>query len=163
MRRAAIIVGLGLSSFAIGGYAAAATVTMQQNQWAVFSGPTDFTVSPISKDGSFSYSYGFSDTGCGTSGSWSCMPTDLVLGDVQSSFAHNFGYGWSPVNVHGQAVDSVLSFSSAFLFFRVNSGTALLTWTDAVDAPAPVPLPAAGLMMLAGMGALVAVRRRGKV
>lgn len=155
----ATAVGLGLAYASTAAFAA--TVTMQQNQWAVFEADRTFNISPISKDGSFSYSYGFSDTGCGNSGAWSCAPTDLKLGEVQTSFSHNFGYGWSPVNVHGQREDSLLPVSKLLMFFRVNSGSGSVSWADVAETPAPVPLPAAGLLLVAALGALGLVKGRG--
>lgn len=139
----------------------AATVSLKQNEWLVIQSEGSFGVKPISRDGSFSYSYGFSDTGCGDSGSWSCMPTGLAMGAVQSSFDHNFGYGWSPVNVHGQIEQTFLAMEKLFLFFRVNSGSADLTFVEGVvDAPAPVPLPMSLQLLLCALMTLGAVRAR---
>lgn len=132
----------------------AATVSLKQNEWMVIQSEGSFGVKPISRDGSFSYSYGFSDTGCGGSGAWSCMPTGLALGAVQSNFSHNFGYGWSPINIHGQVADSIIDVSSRFLFFRVNSGSGALVFADPVTSPAPVPLPASLGFLLMGLAAL---------
>lgn len=159
---AATAIGLGLGA-CIGGSAHSATVNFNQNQWAVITAPSTFTVTPSNRNGSFSYSYGFSDTGCGNSGAWSCMPDGLALGEVQDKFNHNFGYGWSPVNVHGARDEAEVTSLGQYLFFRVNSGSGSLVYADAVTTPAPVPLPAAGLLALAGIASLAVIRkRRGK-
>lgn len=159
---------LGIAGCMVAGVLAqqseAATVSLKQNEWLVIQSEGSFGVSPISRDGSFSYSYGFSDTGCGDSGAWSCVPNGLKLGEVQQNFNHNFGYGWSPVNVHGQIEQTFLAMEKLFLFFRVNSGSADLTFVEGVvDAPAPVPVGPGAVFLLTGLAGLGLARAMNNV
>ena len=71
-----------LSFASLAGSASAATVDavqMKQNDWIVFDFASEqgtFKVTPGSTNGSFSYSYGFSDSLCPQS--WACMPQTRV-------------------------------------------------------------------------------------
>ena len=80
--------------------------------------------------------------------------------------AQHFGYGWNPQSFGGVRSDTILTgaTNSLFMFFRVTSGSASVSQmiADAPTDPAPVPLPAAGFLMMAGLGALSILRKRQK-
>lgn len=159
-----------LSFASLAGVASAATVNavqMKQNDWIVFDfapGQGTFQVTPGSTDGSFSYSYGFSDTLCPQS--WACMPQTRAFNTVYANGGGDFGYGWNPQSFGGVRSDTILTgaTNSLFMFFRVTSGSASVSQmiADAPTDPAPVPLPAAGFLMMAGLGALSILRKRQK-
>ena len=159
-----------LSFASLAGVASAATVNavqMKQNDWIVFDFAPEqgtFKVTPGSTDGSFSYSYGFSDTLCPQS--WACMPKDRALNTIHANGGGDFGYGWNPQSFGSVRSETILTGAKTtlFMFFRVTSGSASVSQmiADAPTDPAPVPLPAAGLLMMAGLGALGVLRKRQK-
>ena len=157
--------------FVLPGLSSAATVNsveMKQNDWIVFDSvaKTDgFTITPGSTNGSFSYTYGFSDSLCPQS--WACMPESRPFNTVQTNGGGDFGYGWSPQSfgsVVNQTTLATTTESNLYLFFRVTSGSASVSWSVADTAPevAPVPLPAPAILLLAGIGGLATLRRRKK-
>jgi hypothetical protein len=72
------------------------------------------------------------------------------------------GYDGNPQSFSDTTLTCVKT--SLSLFFGVISGPALVSHLvgNAPEAPAPVPLPAAGLLMMAGLGALSVLRKRQK-
>jgi len=88
-----------LSFASLAGSASAATVDavqMKQNDWIVFDFASEqgtFKVTPGSTNGSFSYSYGFSDSLCPQS--WACMPQTRAFNTVYANGGGDFGYGSS--------------------------------------------------------------------
>ena len=154
----------------IAGSAFAATVNavqMKQNDWIVFDFAPEkgtFKVTPGSTDGSFSYSYGFAESLCPQS--WACMPKSRAFNTVYSNGGGDFGYGWNPQSFGSVVSDTILTgaTNSLFMFFRVTSGSASVSQmiAEAPTDPAPVPLPAAGFLMMAGLGALSILRKRQK-
>lgn len=116
-------------------------------------------------------------------GAYNATEVTAVGGGVFSllSFAFNLNGGGSgnTVYVESNKAGSLLSFASANLspvnlannslfqditalrFWKTGGGNAYLDNLSLdVTVPAPVPLPAAGLMLLAGVGGLAAMRRR---
>lgn len=158
-----------LSFASLAGVASAATVNavqLKQNDWIVFDfapGQGTFKITPGSTDESFSYSYGFSDSLCQ---SWACMPQTHAFNTVYSNGGGDFGYGWNPQSFEKVSSETILTGAknSLFMFFRVTSGSASVSQmiADAPTDPAPVPLPAAGFLMMAGLGALSILRKRQK-
>lgn len=166
------LLAAALLSFAsLAGAASAATVNaveMKQNEWIVFDFAPEqgvFKVTPGSTDGSFSYSYGFSDSLCPQP--WTCMPQNRSLNTVHASFDHGFGYSWSGGSFGSVVSETTLTAAknSLYLFFRVTSGSASVSQlvADQPETPAPVPLPASALLLLGGVGGIAALRRRRKV
>lgn len=159
-----------LSLAPIAGAASAATVNavqMKQNDWVVFDFAPEqgtFKVTPGSTDGSFSYSYGFSESLCPQS--WACMPQTRIFNTVYANGGGDFGYGWTPQSFGGVVNETILTGAknSIYMFFRVTSGSAFVSKlvADTPPAPAPVPLPASALLLLGGLGGLAALRRRWK-
>lgn len=158
-----------LSLASLGGMASAATISafeMKSNDWIVFdlAGRTDdIRVTPGTTDRSFSYSYSYSDTLCPTP--WSCMPGDLATDTVYGSRG-DFGYSWNPTQLNEVFETTFLNTAAAgqYLFFRVTSGTtSVARYAASVGvSPAAVPLPATGLLVLGGLGALGLMKRRRK-
>ena len=89
-----------LSFASLAGEASAATVNavqMKQNDWIVFDfapGQGTFKITPGSTDGSFSYSYGFSDTLCPQS--WACMPQTRAFNTVMRMAAVTLAMAGTP-------------------------------------------------------------------
>ena len=89
-----------LSFASLAGVASAATVNavqMKQNDWIVFDVAPEqgtFKVTPGSTDGSFSYSYGFSDTLCPQS--WACMPQTRAFNTVMRMAAVTLAMAGTP-------------------------------------------------------------------
>lgn len=165
------LLAAALLSFAsLAGAASAATVDavqMKQNEWIVFDFAPEqgvFKVTPGSTDGSFSYSYGFSDSLCPQS--WACMPQTRAFNTVYANGGGDFGYGWNPQSFGSVVSETTLTGAknSLYLFFRVTSGSASVSQlvADQPETPAPVPLPASALLLLGGVGGLAALRRRRK-
>ncbi|GHG37428.1 VPLPA-CTERM sorting domain-containing protein [Paracoccus aerius] len=160
-----------LSFASLAGSASAATVDavqMKQNDWIVFDFASEqgtFKVTPGSTNGSFSYSYGFSDSLCPQS--WACMPQTRAFNTVYANGGGDFGYGWNPQSFGGVISETTLTAAknSLYLFFRVTSGSASVSQlvADVPEAPAPVPLPAPVLLLLGSIAGLAALRRRKKV
>lgn len=135
--------------------------TMAQNQWVILQGDA-FTLLPMSTDGSVSFTYAWGgDDLCGSNPWWTCAPGDVQVGQVQSGYNHNFGEGWfDKVNLSSvkEAVQ-IASDNFSNLYLRVTSGTVQIV--PNVDV-APVPLPAAGILLPMALAALVAVRKARK-
>ncbi|WP_136684249.1 hypothetical protein [Falsirhodobacter xinxiangensis] len=175
MFRAAFV---ALAVFAGASAASAATIQnfeLRQNQWAVLdlgqTGSADLVIDPISEDGSFSFTYAFSDSGCGAGANqyntWSCMPKDLATNTVMSSFNHNFGEGWfDKVNRSSVTAPVAIAYlkegaERLFMYFRVTSGSGTISQTIAEPTPpAPVPLPAGAALLPMGLAALALLKRR---
>jgi hypothetical protein len=94
------------------------------------------------------------------------MPKTHAFNTVYANGGSDFGYGWNPHSFGNMRSETTLTGAknSLFMFFRVTSGSASVSQmiADAPTDPAPVPLPAAGLMMMAGLGALSVLRKRQK-
>ncbi len=137
--------------------------TMKQNEWIILQGDS-FTILPGSTDGSVSLTYAWAgDTLCGSNPSWTCAPKEAQVGQVQANYNHNFGEGWfDKINLQGvtQPVQIASDYLS-HLYLRVTSGTVQVAANTPVDV-APVPLPAAGLMLPFAMAALFALRKARK-
>ena len=170
----------------VGATAQAATIQnmdMSQNQWAVLefqnTNSLNLAITPGKTDGSFSYTYAFSENGCGKDASqyntWSCMPESFGTNVINTGYAFNFGEGWFDKTSAGNVRETVSvnyvkeGAENIFMYFRVTSGSGSLSRVldvvdspapDVVDPPAPVPLPAAGLMLLAGIAGIGSLRLR---
>jgi len=163
-----LLCATALGLFVLPGLSSAATVNsaeMKQNDWIVFDSVTKtdgFTITPGSTNGSFSYTYGFSGSLCPQS--WACMPESRPFNTVQTNGGGDFGYGWNPQSFGSVVSQTTLTpgGSDLYMFFRVNSGSASVSWSVADTAPevAPVPLPAPAILLLAGIGGLATLRRR---
>ncbi len=94
------------------------------------------------------------------------MPQTRAFNTVYANGGGDFGYGWNPQSFGGVRSDTILTGAktSLFMFFRVTSGSASVSQmiADALTDPVPVPLPAAGLLTMAGLGALSVLRKRRK-
>lgn len=162
------IAAVVLSFASLSGAATAATlnaIQMKQNDWIVFGISPErealFKVTPGSTDGSFSYSYAFSDMLCPQV--WACMPKNRVFDTIYENGGGDFGYGWNTnsfSNVRGETI--LTGAMNEYLFFRVTSGSASVAHLIAneTNVPAPVPLPASALLLLGGIGGIAALRRR---
>ena len=99
----------------------------------------------------------FSDTADGTAEyAW------VVVNDGEHEFEFVAGEDWSlgASGFIGRSVDPILASSIRILSGGGADGTALADGTLASIGIAPVPVPAAGAMLLAGIGGLAALRRR---
>lgn len=136
--------------------------TMTQNQWVLLQGDS-FTIQPLSTDGSVSLTYAWgSDDLCGSNPYWTCAK-DVQVGQVQTNWNHNFGEGWfDKVDLFGVR-DAVQIASNQFqnLYLRVTSGTVDVSQNVPVDV-APVPLPAAGVLLPLALVALAGIRKARK-
>ena len=162
----------------VGATAQAATVQnidMSNNQWTILefhnTSSLNLVITPGSSNGSFSYTYAFSRNGCGEGAdqynTWSCMPRGFETNVINTGYNFNFGEGWFDKTSAGNVKDTVLvnyvkeGAENLFMYFRVNSGSGSLSRIpDVVEPPAPVPLPAAGLMLLAGLAGIGGLRLR---
>lgn len=134
--------------------------TMTQNEWAILEG-SSFTVLPGSTDGSVSFTAAWAgDDLCGSNPWWSCAPADLQVGQVQTGWSHNFGEGWFDLVNMGSVTQPVQIATDylTHLYFRVTSGTVQIAANTPIDV-APVPLPAAGVLLPLAMVAMVAFKR----
>ena len=153
------------------GVANAATVdsySMEQNQWIIFdiSEKYSLNVSPVSKDGSFSYTYAFGDKGgCGSNKPHDCIPSAFNVGSIQNGYSHNFGETWYERKSQGSITSdfsvNLNRVGVEYLYFRVTSGKANIDVVGSVQ-PAPVPLPATGLLLASVMGVGYAFSRKKK-
>lgn len=135
--------------------------TMTQNQWVILKGDS-FTITPLSKDGSVSLTYSWaSDSLCGSNIWWTCAK-DVQVGQVQSNSKNNFGEGWyDKVDLHNvKDIVQIASNNFGNLYLRVTSGTVSVA-PNAVDI-APVPLPAAGVLLPLALVALAGIRKARK-
>lgn len=135
--------------------------TMQQSEWIILQGDT-FTITPGSTDGSVSFTVAWAgDSLCGSDPWWTCAPKDFQVGQVQTGWGHSFGEGWFDLVNMGSVTQPVQIATDylSHLYFRVTSGTVQIV--PNVDV-APVPLPAAGLLLPMALMALVAVRKARK-
>lgn len=153
------------------------TLDLHQNQWAILdlgqTSSANLLINPISTNGSFSFTYAFSDSGCGAGANqyntWSCMSKDLPTNTVFANFNHNFAEGWyDKVNQSSVSAPYAVSYlkegaEQLFMYFRVTSGAGSVNQAVAEPAPpAPVPLPAAAALLPIGLGALALIKRRRK-
>lgn len=146
-------------------------LNMDQNDWAVFefdgANSVDLAVEPISRNGSFSVTYAFSGNGCGDNIYWTCIPDSHTTNTLYSDYSHNFGEGWfDKENLGSITSPFTISYSretwdNLFVYFRVTSGSGSISHVEK-SVSAPVPLPAAFPMLLAGLAGLgiFALRRR---
>lgn len=95
------------------------------------------------------------------------MPRGFETNVINTGYNFNFGEGWFDKTSAGNVKDTVLvnyvkeGAENLFMYFRVNSGSGSLSRIpDVVEPPAPVPLPAAGLMLLAGLAGIGGLRLR---
>ena len=133
--------------------------TLNQNEWIILNGQS-FTLTPLSTNGSVSLTYAWaSDTLCGSDPYWTCAPSHTQIGVVQSNYGHNFAEGWfDKVNAH--SVTDALSIGTdlySHLYLRVTSGSVSVAPT--MDL-APVPLPAAGVLLPMALVAMAFIRRK---
>lgn len=86
----------------------------------------------------------------------------IMLGDGVSPLTTLVGSGAAnPYTFAANTTGSVLRIEAAGILGGISSSfrVASLTFETVDEAPAPVPLPAAGLLMLGGLGAIAGLRR----
>lgn len=152
---------------ALGSAASAATtqnLEMSVGQWTILEinnvDSINFVAKPTNVDASFSFGYAFSQNGCGPD-PWSCMPEGQETNVVKTGNSPNFPNGWLGITYRGSVTDPFsISYQKdgaekLYMFFHVTSGNGTLSQIgDDVESPAPVPLPAAGLMLVAGLASV---------
>lgn len=101
-------------------------------------------------------------------------PADNILALTFSDFGLSLPTGVGDLTLLGFSFDLISPISGETLVVSNVTGGVRLDWTNpennistlgiyaSFDGPAPIPLPAAGWLMLAGLGGLAAVRRRRK-
>lgn len=172
---------VAILSCAFGSAAQASTVSlaqMSQNQWTILefknTNTLDLVITPTGPNGSSSFTYAFSADGCGAGANqyntWSCMPKSVTTNTVNTGGNHNFAEGWLDKRNPGGSKDPInISYTkegaeNLLMYFRVTSGSGTVSQVvPAADPLAPVPLPAAGWMLfagLAGFGGLRLFKRR---
>jgi hypothetical protein len=144
-------------------------VEMSHSQWAVLefenTNTLNLVVAPTSANGSFSFTYAFSEDGCGDNKWWFCMPKTLTTNKVNAAGGQGFGEGWFDVKNLGNVQNPInINYTRAgaanlLMFFRVTSGSGAVSQVASAAKPlAPVPLPAAGFMLFAAMASFGSLR-----
>ncbi|MBT8152630.1 VPLPA-CTERM sorting domain-containing protein [Epibacterium ulvae] len=109
--------------------------------------------------GDFDFITGFTLSGFGPNGSGGDLQLDFVSSDV-NPFA-NASVGFSFAVTPETGIEFAQDLDGDIFVSRFNgSGSVSFQVVESFDEPAPVPLPASGLLLIGALGAAGALRKR---